>query len=689
MARCLKRLLEPRTIAVIGGKEARAVVEQCTAFGFAGEIWPVHPSKKQVCGLKTYPTVESLPGSPDAAFIGVNRQRTIAVVEALNRRNAGGAICYASGFLEAGAEGAGLQQALIDAAGDMPIIGPNCYGFVNYADGVALWPDQHGGRKLASGETGVAIITQSSNIAINMTMQKRGLPVARVLTAGNQAQTGLSEIASALLDDPRVTALGLHIEGFDSIAGIEAVAAKARVLRKPIVAMKVGRSEKARQAAYTHTASMAGSEVAADAFLTRVGIARVTTIPSFLEALKLLHVAGPLNGAAISSMSCSGGEASLMADACIGQTVVFPPLTEAQKQPVREALGELVTVDNPLDYHTYIWADAAAMTAAFTSMLGAGFDLNCLILDFPRDDRCKTDSWWVAIDALEAAAGETGARCAVIASLPENISEQQASDLMARKIAPLCGIDEALDAIEAAAAIGQAWAQPQGAPVLVPVVANTCTNSFPNEAEAKKILGRHGISVPAGQSCNEPQQAGEIATKIGFPVAIKMLGIAHKTEHNGVRLNVRDQQTAVGVATDLMKSGNSIYVEAMVGHGVFELLVGIVHDDQFGPVMTIATGGTMVEIWADNQTLLLPTGGQEIEQALRKLKGAVFFDGFRGGKKADFAAAVVEIEAIEKFAIAHAENLSELDINPLIVCAQGHGAVAADALMIFGRKTNE
>ncbi len=689
MMRCLKRLLEPKTIAVIGGKEAKAVIEQCMALGFPGEIWPVHPTKNQVCGYKAYPTIESLPGSPDAAFIGVNRACTIAIVEALSQRNAGGAICYASGFLEADGEGAGLQRALIDAAGDMPVIGPNCYGFVNYASGVALWPDQHGGRRLASGETGVAIITQSSNIAINLTMQKRGLPVAYVLTAGNQAQTGLSKIASALLDAPSVTALGLHIEGFDNIAGFEAVAVKARALNKPIVALKIGRSEKARQATYTHTASMAGSDKAADVFLTRIGIARVQSIPSFLETLKLLHVAGPLDGAAISSMSCSGGEASLMADACMGRTVFFPPLTEAQKQPLREVLGEMVTVDNPLDYHTYIWAGKRRMTAAFTRMLSAGFDINCLILDFPRSDRCKADNWWIAVDALEAAAVETGARCAVIASLPENISEQQADDLMGRKIAPLCGIDEALDAIEAAAAIGRAWAQPQPEPVLTITMAKSGTPLFPDEAEAKALLARHNISVPRGQKCSDPDRAGEIAKTIGFPVAIKMSGIGHKTEHNGVRLNICDEAGAVEGAASLMKPGKDVYIEAMIGHSVFEVLVGIVRDEQFGLVMTIATGGTLVEIWADGQTLLLPVNAQEIEQALRKLKGAVFFDGFRGREKADLAAAVVEIEAIQKFAVAHGENLDELEINPLIVCAQGHGAMAADALLVFGRENYE
>ncbi len=689
MARCLKRLLEPKSIAAIGGREAREVIEQCIALGFSGEIWPVHPSKNEVCGFKTYPTVESLPGSPDAAFIGVNRQRTIAIVEALSCRNAGGAICYASGFLEADAEGAGLQAALIDAAGDMPVIGPNCYGFLNYASGVALWPDQHGGRKLASGETGVAIITQSSNIAINMTMQKRGLPVAYVLTAGNQAQTGLSEIANALLDDPRVTALGLHIEGFDSVAGFEGVAAKARALKKPIVALKVGRSEKARQAAYTHTASMAGSDMAVDAFLTRIGIARVQSIPSFLEALKLLHIIGPLEGAAISSMSCSGGEASLMADACMGRKVYFPPLSEAQKQPVRAALGQRVIVDNPLDYHTYIWAQLSAITAVFTAMLNGGFDLNCLVLDFPCDDKCQTKNWWISIDALEAAANETGARCAVIASMSENITEQQAVELVARNIAPLCGIDEALDAIEAAAAIGLAWTQRQPQPVITPQVLTTNAQAFPDEAEAKKILASGGVSIPRGHKCDDLDTVGEIAKSIGFPVAIKMSGVAHKTEHNGVRLNISDEAQAVEVAASLMQAGKGVYVEAMIGHGVFEVLVGIVRDDQFGLVMTVATGGTLVEIWADGQTLLLPTTAQEIEQALRKLKGAAFFDGFRGRERADLAAAVLQIEAIEKFAIAHAANLNELEINPLIVCAEGQGAVAADALLVFGRENNE
>jgi len=167
--------------------------------------------------IEKFNSLADLPGAPDAAFVGVNRNMTIAVVRELSAMGAGGAICFASGFLEAlkeDANGAGLQDELLAGAGDMKIIGPNCYGFVNYLDGAALWPDQHGGERVSRG---VALVTQSSNIAINLTMQRRGLPLAYVVTAGNQAQTDLSEIGIALLEDPRVSALGLHIEGIGNI----------------------------------------------------------------------------------------------------------------------------------------------------------------------------------------------------------------------------------------------------------------------------------------------------------------------------------------------------------------------------------------------------------------------------------------------------------------------------------------
>jgi acyl-CoA synthetase (NDP forming) len=301
----LDRLLRPKSIAVFGGREARRVIEQCDRMGFAGEIWPVHPKLEEVLGRRCYRSVADLPEAPDAAFVGVNRSLTIDIVRELAGRGAGGAVCYASGFREAMAEladGGQLQANLVEAAGDMPIIGPNCYGLVNALDGALLWPDQHGAVRI---DRGVAILTQSSNIAINLSMQRRGLPIAYLMTAGNQAQTGLSDLACAVLEDPRVTAVGLHVEGFDSVAALQRLARRARELKKPVVALKVGKSEQARQATVSHTASLAGSDAVSAALLDRLGIGRVDTLPELIETLKLLHVTGPLASDEISSMSCS------------------------------------------------------------------------------------------------------------------------------------------------------------------------------------------------------------------------------------------------------------------------------------------------------------------------------------------------------------------------------------------------
>ncbi|MBB6468297.1 acyl-CoA synthetase (NDP forming) [Aminobacter lissarensis] len=687
----LERLLRPRSIAVFGGSQAAAVVRQCLKMGFAGDIWPVHPTKAEVEGIRTFRSVAELPAAPDAAFVGVNRFLTIEVIAALAERGAGGAICFASGFLEAGnddADGERLQGELVAAAGAMPVIGPNCYGLINYADGALLWPDQHGGQRLAQGARGVAIITQSSNIACNLTMQKRGLPVAFLMTAGNQAQTGLSEMALGLIEDERVSCLGLHIEGFDKVDGFEKLAKRARELGKPIVAMKVGRSEQARKATISHTASLAGSDAASDAFLKRLGIARVDTIPSLLETLKLLHTVGPLRGFTLSSMSCSGGEASVMADSAEGRRLRFPTLTPEHYARIKSTLSAFVAVANPLDYHTFIWNDEPAMTATFTAMASGGFDLNMLVLDFPRNDRCSDADWWPTVSAFEAALKANGASGAVVASMSENLTEEHAADLFARGIVPLQGIAEALDAAEAAAFIGETWARPVAAAVGRDTDAPRSGNrpqggkATLDEAAAKSLLRDAGLAVPLGRRAASVAEAIAVAEALGYPVALKALGVAHKSELGAVRLNLRSGEEVVTAAADLLPLGSGLYVEKMVPGGVAELIVGVTSDPLFGPVMTIGSGGVLVELLKDSTTLLLPAARGEVEAALKGLKMYPLLQGYRGRARADVGAAVDAIIAISGFASHHADAIEELDINPLIVCGEGQGAWIADALLV-------
>jgi len=678
----LYRLLHPRHVAVIGGGVwGASVVEQCRNMGFAGPIWPVHPHREILAGVPCYRTVEDLPEPPDAVFIGVNRHVTVEAVGVLSRLGAGGAVCFASGFAEAAddrAAGAALQARLVQAAGDMPVLGPNCYGLINYLDGALLWPDQHGGRRTGRG---VAIVGQSSNVLINLTMQRRGVPVAYVVAAGNQAQIGLAEIGMELLDDPRVTALGLHIEGVGSARAFEALAARARALRKPIVALKVGRSDQAHRAAISHTASLVGGDAVGRAFLSRIGIALAETLPGFLQTLMLAHVHGPLPGHQLAALSCSGGEASLVADAAHGRRVHFPALTTQQAAAVKATLSDLVAVANPIDYHTFIWGDVARMTATYAAMMGQGFDLNLLIYDMPRADRCSTAAWHCALEALEAARAATDARVALVATLPETLPEDLADWALARGIAPMAGLEETLAAAEALADLGAAWAQPAPVPVagLAPVPATQV--KVLDEAAAKAWLSGHGLAVPEALAAATPDDAAAAAARLGYAVALKGLGIAHKTEAGAIAVGLSDAASVRRAAARMAPAVSGFLVERMVEGAVAELLVGVARDPVYGLTLTVGAGGILAELFADRALLPMPARPDDIREALQRLAIAPVLGGYRGRPAGDAEAAVGAILTIQEAALAKAGTLLELDVNPLIVTPSS--AVAVDALAAF------
>jgi acyl-CoA synthetase (NDP forming) len=682
MTRDLSRLFRPKSIAVIGGGAwCRIVVEQCQKMGYEGAIWPVHPKAVDVAGVKAYPSLEALPGAPDATFIGINRFATIEAVGLLSGMGAGGAVCFASGFAEAEAEdaaGRDLQRQLLEAAGGMPVLGPNCYGLINYLDGALLWPDQHGGARV---DAGVAIVTQSSNILINLTMQMRGLPLAYVVAAGNQAQTGFAEIGAALLDDPRVTALGLHIEGFGDVAAFEALARKAAALGKSIVALKVGKSVQAQAATISHTASLAGGDAGAAALLARFGIPRVASLTEFLETLKLLHVAGPLPSNRVASISCSGGEASLIADTAVGRDLEFPALNDRQKAELRAALGPMVALANPLDYHTYIWRDTAAMTRAWGAMMDPTIALTFLIVDFPRPDRCDPSDWECTIQAALAAKAETGGNVAMVTTLPELLPEDVAARLMAGGVVPMHGLAEAVAAAEAAAFAATAGARIESLPPLLPAIGARNAETL-SEAEGKVRLAEAGLTVPKAERATSPDDAARVAEGIGFPVVLKGEGIAHKTEAGAVALNL-STHGGVKVAAEKMPT-ETFLVEEMVTGAVAELLVGVVRDPAHGFVLTLGAGGVLTEILKDSASVLVPARAADIEAALDSLKIAPLIAGYRGKPAANRAAIVSAVLAVQDYVIAHAATLEEVEINPLLCTPER--AVAADVLIREERK---
>jgi acetyl-CoA synthetase len=670
----LQRLLHPRSVAFVGGGECAVAIERTRALGFDGRIWAVNPRRKDLAGVPTVPSVADLDGAPDCAFVALPRALTAEAVGALRGRGCGGAVIYAAGFAETGdREG---QRALLAAADGMPLLGPNCYGFINAMTRVAMWPDEHG---LAPVERGVALVTQSGNIGCNLTMLRRALPIAALLTLGNQADVDVAAALDELAQDPRITAVGLHVEGLRDPLAFAAAAARAQRNRKPVVVLKTGRSPQGARIAMSHTASLAGEDRICEALFERYGVARVPTLSALVETLSLLHFGGPTAGRRLLSLSCSGGEAALVADLAPAHGLSLPAFDAHAAGGVAATLNDLVHIDNPLDYHTFIWNQPKALEDTFAAAMSGGFDVSMLILDTPTHPAMKPDSWLVTARAWVAAQRRVGARAVVVATLPEGMPKALADELGAAGVAPLIGVEDALQAFAAAAAIGERHARPVAPLPWPPAPADGGGGRLLRETEAKRTLADYGIEVPAAAEC-ATGEAAEAAARIGFPVVLKIseASIAHKSDVGGVALDLATREAVSAAAERMAALGDRVLVEQMVRGAVAELIVGVVRDPQFGYALLIGAGGVLAELIADSVTLLLPATAEEIERALRRLRAWRLVEGHRG-RRGDAAAVVRAIEAVAAFAGAHRDSLVELDVNPLLVLPDR--AVAVDALI--------
>ena len=605
----------------------------------------------------------------------MNRHQTVEVVQQLAELGAGGAVCYAAGFAESGPEGAELQRRLVDH--DMPVIGPNCYGIINGKLGAALWPDVQGCERL-HGKRGAAIVTQSGNIALNLTMNTRGLQFTHVISIGNQAGVRIEDCIAELAVDPDVAAIGLHAESIiDPIAFGEA-AITAHRTGTPIVMLKTGISDAAAHIAASHTAAIAKPADVYDALFERYGVVTVDSVNQLAATLSFLIDLGPLPGNSIVSLSCSGGEASLIADAAEAHDVGFEPFTEDQAAAIRTTLGDLVAVTNPLDYHTFIWGDETALTSCFTAALDGPADVAMLVLDWPTSGDVQT--WFPTLNAIETAHLSSDTPTLVAATLPENMPSSVRERLQERGIGVAYSIDEALAAINAAARAGR-WLG-AGAPELhSSALRHTRAKQTIAENQAKVILATAGVTVPRGV-----HGVGTSVDHAGlrFPVVAKTSGVAHKTEAGGVVVGIADEVELVAVLTDLTQLSDEVLIEEQVTDAVAELLVTIRREWPIGVAVVLGSGGTLVELVGDTATTLAPTSHERLQKMLRGLRVGKLLDGHRGQPAADHGAIVDVVHKLEALMEAR-PDIVEIEINPLI--ATPTGAVAVDALITLGEES--
>lgn len=688
----LRRLLNPRHVCIVGGAAMEESIRRCDETGFAGQIWVVNPKYREIGGRPCFASINDLPEAPDATFIAVPREATIDIMSQLDGRGAGGAICYAAGYAEVGGEGVGLQQRFIEAAGDLAVVGPNCYGVLNYLDGIALWPTGHLGKRV---EAGCAIIAQSGNIALNLTMNHRSVPFAYVISSGNQVILNVADYVDALAEDPKVKAIGLYIEGLNDVPAFSRAAAKALANGKPLVALKAGNSELGAKLAMSHTSSLAGSDKMYDALFKRLGVIRVHTIPQLLETLKLVTSAGLPSGKRLAVFTCSGGDGLLTADICEKLDVPLPGFPKPQAEALRAQLPNFASVTNPLDYNTSLWGKEPELTELFSTVLAGDFDAGMLMLDYATESAASEHVFDASRRALIAAGKRQGKMAIITATIPELFPAHLREETIAAGAAPLQGLPEALTAFASAQHFARYREQQAGAGAAIEVAVTPALKAGAqqrlwSEAEAKGKLGEHGLKAPQSRLVS-PEGAADAATELGFPVVVKVADpiLAHKTEAGAVAINLKSA-AEVEAAVAKMKTSLAAYkpgatiakvlVEKMVTNVVAEMIVGIKRDPQFGLALVIGAGGILVEMVEDATMLLLPADRPAIASAVSKLKIAKLLRGYRGKPAGDIAALVEAVAAIAQFAEAHAGSLVELDVNPLMVLTDG--AVAVDALVV-------
>ncbi|MCR8547135.1 CoA-binding protein [Salipiger sp. P9] len=486
MTRDFSRLFKPRSIALIGAAAwCSGVIANLRAMGFVWDIWPVVPGESAVDGVRAFESIERLPAPPDVGFVCLDGAEAVTAVAALARRGAGAALC----------QGMADPAALAEAAGRMLLLGPGCHGFVSAMERAAIWEGPLGLRPV---KRGVALLARSASLAQSLSMQRRGLPIACVAVAApGPAQTGMARLGAALLQDDRITALGLQAEDLGDPEAFLALAQVAERLGKPVIVLR------------------AGEEPGAAALIARAGMARVRSPEALLEALKILHVMGALPANALAALSCSTGTAQLVRDLAAAQGLRFPPFSEAQRRALADDLGPGVALENPLDCSAAVGRPAPRMARIFAEVMSGGAVLTLAVLDCPREDRCDDETWQRVAEAAAAARARVGMPLAMISTLPEGLPEARAEALMGQRLIPLAGLSAALEALAACVALGGPLRRP--APLFMPAQGAGAGLPAPDPAQAAATLAAQGLELlPPGTEPEGPALALHLSADAAY-----------------------------------------------------------------------------------------------------------------------------------------------------------------------------
>ena len=703
----LDPLLRPRSVAVIGASRSReslggAILHNLLEAGFQGPVYPVNPNTGHVQSVHAYPDVESIPGDVDLAVIVIPAAHVLEAVEACGRKGVQALIVISAGFREIGPEGAERERELLEAARrhGMRLVGPNCLGLLNTDPNVSLNAtfapvDALPGRvafSSQSGALGLAILDYARRLALG---------ISQFVSVGNKADVSGNDLIEFWERDKGIDLILLYLESFGNPGKFTQIARRV-ARRKPIVAVKGGRSKSGARAASSHTGALAGSDVAVDALFHQSGVIRTDTIEELFDTALLLAYQPVPSGDRVAILTNAGGPGIMAADACESAGLTLPSLQPKTMKALRGFLAPEASVKNPVDM---IASATAPSYEQALRLLIADQNVDAVIVIFVPP--LATGAPEVARAILTGAAGSKKPILSCFMGshgLPESLQSlneghipsyafpEAAARTLARvvkygawrsapvgKVPELAGIDpdRARAAIEAALA-GDS---------------KTSTQWLDSDSIAK-ILAAYGIRTPAARTATNRGEAAVVAKSLGFPVVMKIRSadVIHKTDVGGVKLGLRTEEEAARafdeIRTSLARTKPSarfegVTLERMVTGGI-ETIVGMTRDPLFGPVLLFGLGGVAVELLRDVSVRVAPLTDRDADEMIRSIRSYPLLEGYRGSPPSNTASLIDLLHRVSHMATDHPRIL-EMDLNPVLVFPGTASCIALDVRIKIGR----
>jgi acyl-CoA synthetase (NDP forming) len=709
-AAALDGLLRPDSIAVVGASSrpdsyGYKAVSNLLDFGFGGRLYPVHPTADEVAGLPCYPTLADLPEQVDCAVVALPAAKVLPVLEEVAAHGASGAVVFASGFAEAGPEGRETQAAMrrLAQASGLKVCGPNGLGFVNVHDRIAAY-----GAPVPESTTpgGLAAVCQSGSVCILLNSLGR-FGFTYLVSSGNEACVNAAEYLEFLAHDPATRVICCYLESVAEPERFAAAAAAVATAGKPVVALKVGRSDRGRAATVAHTGALTGSAAAHRDFFRRCGVVAVDDLDELIEtAALLLGVAHPPRGRSVAIVNVSGGENGLTCD--IAESVGLPlsDFSSATVDRLQELLPPYASVVNPFDAGSVMF-DLDSYRRCLETIAA---DPDVAVLAVSQDCPPALGSEEAAIyRRLTGAAADLAPRLdkplLCFTNSSNGVHPDVAEPLVRAGVPLLQGTRASLVAVrhlldrEAGGSAGAPLSPRPPAVADAAWRARLATGKPLPEREAKRFLTAHAVGTAADVLATSRDEAAEAARRFGRPVVLKVESpdVLHKTEAGGVRLNVASPEAAAAAYDDILASVTrhsadarieGVSVQEMVMGGV-EVLVGLSREEPFGLGLVVAPGGIFTELLDDAAFGLLPVDAARAETLIAETRLAKLLAGFRGAPPADIAALVELIVRFGEVAAAYGDLIQEADLNPVVVLPAGEGVRILDALILPRRPESE